>query len=493
LSWRSFAFAIGWRLAQLLNAAPRAMTSSFARRLLVAAALVVAVASAAACSSGPSQTTFGKGTASVRLDLTLWQWQMLEDTHLFPFLDYVLAGPNFTASGSFNSDMKSQISGVIAGVPVGSGYTLKLTTKAFDGSWSCAGMSRPFAAGCGPFDARMRLLLTCESGFVHSWHRAPVIVNMTVDCASTDAGADSGADAQPETGADACIAMTRAEACGSNNCGAAPDGCGGVLQCGSCASDQTCRIADGGTGGTCVATCQAATMCPPGQDCGTAPDGCGGTLNCGSCPSGQLCSASGVCVCAPDCTGKTCGPDACGGTCGTCMTGDTCDGSGQCISGCASNNNGAPCTPTEQRFLSKSVDCYNCLVSAGCLNDAIFGDVLHECGDVPGNAANGAKAGTPRSTLCLATIDCVLQTNCSSSDVAICYCGSLGVGTSCTQAASGANGPCMQQEIDALEHVSSDTPAIIAPDYYNQNLGGGKANQIFSCANNGNVCPMCLQ
>src|SRR5215472_11029156 len=71
-------------------------------------------------------------------------------------------------------------------------------------------------------------------------------------------------------------------------------------------------------------------------------------------------------TCAPNCAGMACGPDGCGGSCGTCKRGDTCSPSGQCISGCAANNNGMPCTPTEQRFLNKSVDCYNCLVNTGC-------------------------------------------------------------------------------------------------------------------------------
>jgi hypothetical protein len=75
------------------------------------------------------------------------------------------------------------------------------------------------------------------------------------------------------------------------NCGTAPDGCGGTIACGSCSAPQTC----GGGGSANVCGCTPATTCPAGQNCGTAPNGCGGTIACGSCAGGTTCAAN-VCV-----------------------------------------------------------------------------------------------------------------------------------------------------------------------------------------------------
>jgi hypothetical protein len=161
---------------------------------------------------------------------------------------------------------------------------------------------------------------------------------------------------------------------------------------------------------------------------------------------------------------------------------------------CAANNGGADCTPTEALFEAHAPSCYKCLVNAGCLNDTISSDMGHECADVVGNAARGSRTGTARSTLCLDTLRCILQTGCASSDVAICYCGSLGAGGGCTMSMdpTAANGACAQTELDGMEHLSADPPSLVAPDFFNLNLGAGKANQIFSCASSNGGCPTCL-
>jgi hypothetical protein len=89
-------------------------------------------------------------------------------------------------------------------------------------------------------------------------------------------------------------------------CGDTSDGCGHVLDCGSCVAPLTCGgggtahacgiggaldggvfDATGGCGplpGCCPLTCIAL-----GVECGVAGDGCGGELHCGDCPSGQVC------------------------------------------------------------------------------------------------------------------------------------------------------------------------------------------------------------
>jgi hypothetical protein len=126
-------------------------------------------------------------------------------------------------------------------------------------------------------------------------------------------------------------------------CGFAGDGCGGQLTCPACAAGQTCG--GDGVSGVCGAidggTCSPLTCAGQGFDCGPAGNGCGGLLQCGTCPAGETCGGggkSGVCG-QPSCTPQTCaglgfncGPagDGCGGTlnCGTCLAGAVCGGGG---------------------------------------------------------------------------------------------------------------------------------------------------------------------
>jgi hypothetical protein len=139
-------------------------------------------------------------------------------------------------------------------------------------------------------------------------------------------------------------------------CGAAPDGCGGTLQCGTCPSTEYCG--GGGfnkCGGSTGLAPDGAVPCAPqscmslGYTCGAAGDGCGGSLMCGSCQAPQYCGGGGFNKCggiagvAPDgatlCVPRSCaaqnfncGPagDGCGNElqCGSCSNSDTCGGGG---------------------------------------------------------------------------------------------------------------------------------------------------------------------
>jgi hypothetical protein len=130
------------------------------------------------------------------------------------------------------------------------------------------------------------------------------------------------------------------------SCGPAGDGCGGTLKCGDCTvAGQSCGGA--GVSGQCGAPAAGGPTCTPltcdqqGIKCGSAGDGCGNLLDCGSCPTGQTCGGGGTpghCG-APNCTPLTCTAvgadcgvigDGCGGTvdCGTCASPSTCGGTG---------------------------------------------------------------------------------------------------------------------------------------------------------------------
>lgn len=133
-------------------------------------------------------------------------------------------------------------------------------------------------------------------------------------------------------------------------CGPLADGCGGLLNCGTCSGGQTCG--GGGIAGQCGSPgpglvdggCVARTSCPAGLNCGAYADGCGSTISCGACGvPGQTCGGGGtpnVCGSGNSCqtrsctqAGATCGQvgDGCGGltaSCGTCGGGFICGGGG---------------------------------------------------------------------------------------------------------------------------------------------------------------------
>src|SRR5262245_59363200 len=77
------------------------------------------------------------------------------------------------------------------------------------------------------------------------------------------------------------------------NCGSIADGCGGTLNCGTCAAPQTCG--GGGVANVCSAAAFTPTTCAvQGKNCGTIADGCGGTLGCGVCAAPQTCGGGGA-------------------------------------------------------------------------------------------------------------------------------------------------------------------------------------------------------
>ena len=118
------------------------------------------------------------------------------------------------------------------------------------------------------------------------------------------------------------------------NCGTiADDGCGGTLNCGNCAANQTCtnnvcvnNCVPQGCNGRCGAVSDGcggtldcgACYCPPvpasacdtneqGDVCGARTNWCGSLIDCGGCPSGQYCSG----MCVPCMIDKSCGGDGC--------------------------------------------------------------------------------------------------------------------------------------------------------------------------------------
>jgi len=81
-----------------------------------------------------------------------------------------------------------------------------------------------------------------------------------------------------------CMPNCDDKTCGDNSCGGT---------CGTCGGGQLCA---GGTCTTSVSACVSKTCSGLGYVCGVVPDGCGGMLSCGACASGSACNNSGHCI-----------------------------------------------------------------------------------------------------------------------------------------------------------------------------------------------------
>ncbi len=165
-----------------------------------------------------------------------------------------------------------------------------------------------------------------------------------IECGTCSAPESCGGGGTPSVcGTPPCTPKTCADLDAS--CGPQGDGCGGVIDCGTCAAPETCG--GGGVPSRCGVFdtgpgCIPRTCADQGFSCGPAADGCGGLLDCGTCEAPATCGGGGkpgVCG-APTCkkttcekAGATCGPigDGCGGkiaSCGTCTAPDICGGGG---------------------------------------------------------------------------------------------------------------------------------------------------------------------
>lgn len=147
------------------------------------------------------------------------------------------------------------------------------------------------------------------------------------------------------TGTGGCQSRTCADL--GVQCGAAEDGCGNVLHCGTCPRPTCSSSATECQAGVCTACIESCRTCAnSGYECGIHSDGLGGVIDCGNCVFPQTCGGGGVpgkCGtgadggCVPySCStfGFVCGTadDGCGNTlqCGLCTPPQTCDGTGQC-------------------------------------------------------------------------------------------------------------------------------------------------------------------
>ncbi len=202
-----------------------------------------------------------------------------------------------------------------------------------------------------------------------------------LDCGTCTTGTCAGGGTPGVCGSPTCTAKTCTQL--SIACGPAGDGCGGVLSCGGCTAPQTCG--GGGVAGQCggTAACVPKTCTQLGISCGPAGDGCGGLLQCGTCSGSQTCGGGGtpgVCGSPATCTPKKCGDlgfncgpagDGCGGLlqCGTCSLPQTCGGAG------VASQCGVPSTCTNL--------CLNQVTCSGTATTTVSGTVYDPAGANP--------------------------------------------------------------------------------------------------------------
>jgi cysteine-rich repeat protein len=122
----------------------------------------------------------------------------------------------------------------------------------------------------------------------------------------TDTSPDSSADSADATttssditsdGSDTDTTACEPVTCEQMNvsCGRILNGCGGVLSCGTCRSDEDCLD------NACVFVgCRPTECAIEGAFCDSIPDGCGEPLDCGDCDPGFNCTSSRRCIQAPD-------------------------------------------------------------------------------------------------------------------------------------------------------------------------------------------------
>ncbi len=218
------------------------------------------------------------------------------------------------------------------------------------------------------------------------------------------------APAPPQCTPETCASL-------SAQCGEVPDGCDGVLACGSCPAGQACGAAGAHLCGTIASPCVPTTCQAAGKSCGPILDGCGGILACGDCPEGETCSGGGVAnVCGvPRCRPTTCEAvgaecgrigDGCGGAleCGTCATGQTCGGGGTAnVCGVAPP---PPCQPTTCEALG---------ATCGRMGDGCGGTL--ECGTCPtgqtcGGGGTANVCGAPPPPPCQPTTCAAAGASC---------------------------------------------------------------------------------
>jgi hypothetical protein len=230
--------------------------------------------------------------------------------------------------------------------PILPGDSVVLSVQAYDPEGQL--LTFEWAAYGGTLDGQLDVQTSPGRSVVVFHAGAVVPPDAYVTVTVLDRGWESTTHVFPfRPGVSSCVGQLDGASCTDGNPCTLNDRCQGQVCVGLdpyvCPTAPQCKQAgvcqpSGPSAGTCTyADAVTGTPCDDGVAC-TGIDACASGLcvaGPSTCPSGSACDAgSGVCVCAPSCTGRACGDNGCGGSCGTCTGGATCnDATGQCQGG----------------------------------------------------------------------------------------------------------------------------------------------------------------
>jgi hypothetical protein len=515
----------------------------------IALGFAVATASVVACSgqhaSPTSQSVGGdSNTGQVGYQYTLPGGEQINS------VSYTLTNGTNSYSGTIAVGGSSVISFVVGGVASGANYVLTLNATTADGTVSCTGSSAPFAVS-DRTTTQVNVNLVCttvtafDAGSVTvgtETSNCPVWNTIVANPSSAFNGQSVTLNAAAQGPNPGALTFTWTVTTGtgtiSNNTTLLQPGDAGTTDTatftcpamGGEVDTITLVVADGPlpTGGSCPATYTTGTVqvtcgSPPCQNptVGTGVAANPPTSATGTCPSGQVntgtlkdssgnfCCQTAPCLNLGDQTEAT--PNSPAGTCPAGFVNNLRDPAGNyccgpilpCTTagqtGCVQcqGSTGGICSSTEAALVAKDVakgkataagpdpagSCYTCLLNGGCLDDVTFGDTGHECGDL----------GAGLQANCASTLSCILGSNCASTSVATCYCGTAGVSTTCqgNPAAGPINGACASQIATGLGFPVTDGTDN-TKQLTNTTLASGMADQIFVCGL-ANGCTACQQ
>ncbi len=199
-----------------------------------------------------------------------------------------------------------------------------------------------------------------------------------------------GGGVRNECGKPPCTPIMPGQACpGSGafkSCGKVSDGCGNLVDCGGCPTDQSCGLQTANLCGA-VPVCQPTPIAAAcASKCGDVPDGCGGKYTCNGSNGGVTCSGNEYCgATQPNACGAppvTCTPKTCaqlGHSCGLASNG--CGQVINCWPGCSPSNLGCggSCDGSSSCLSNATTGAQSCVAGTPTCSGALCGSVPTSC------------------------------------------------------------------------------------------------------------------